>query len=376
MILTASEVDFVMRQLDVWVARGLERLDGRGAVEPLRELHLELTHRCNLKCVMCHHWEMPSKDPDSVRREMGLEGIRKLVSESRLLRDIEIIALTGGEPWLRPDIDDIIVYLREYFPKASIGVLTNFANTELLRRHLQALKRRGVKNLWLGSSLDGLEETHDRMRGRKGAFRGLMETAAMVRREFPGMDFSFSFTITPKNYRELLPSYRLVKEMGLWFGAQMVVDHQGLDAPESFTWRKDELVSVSEQIDEILLDICRGEGAMKLLLDGRQRESRWLWSRLLYWRYLRKYGRRPERFFEDCLAGQRYAMFDPEGNLFFCPVNKHRTIGKVGERGFDSLWTSARAKSERGFVESNKCDCWLNCVANPVLDRVLAEGVE
>jgi MoaA/NifB/PqqE/SkfB family radical SAM enzyme len=374
-IKTETEVDFVMRQLDAMVARGLEKLSRNKGPEPLKELHLELTHRCNLRCVMCHHWEMPFDDPASVKREMDLAAIKKFVNESRLLDGVEIVVLTGGEPWLRADIDEILAFLSGRLPKARIGVLTNFWNTEMVRRRLTAAKARGVQNLWLGSSLDGLEQAHDEVRGQRGAFRGLMETAAMVRSDFPEIDFSFSFTITPRNYRQLWAAYQHVKSMGLWFGAQMVVNHQGgFDAPETAVWNKVQLARVAEQIDAILLDICRGEGAVKKLLDGKQRESRWLWSRLLYWRYLRKYGEKPERFFKDCLAGQRYAMFDPEGNLFFCPVNKHRAIGNVNENGFDTLWTSPKARSERGFVESCKCDCWLNCIANPILDRALEAG--
>lgn len=365
----------VFEKLEAFVERGLERLGDRKDGEPIRELHIELTHRCNLKCVMCHHWEMPFKDPASVSREMDLKQIRKMVTNAKLLKDVEIVVLTGGEPWLKRDIVDIVVFLSEHFPKASIGVLTNFWNTEMVRKRLVELKERGVDRLWLGSSLDGLEKTHDRIRGQKGAFQGLIKTAEMIRRDFPGMDFSFSFTITPKNYRELWPTYCFVKGMGLWFGAQMVVDHQDFEAPEKFGWTKAQIAGVDKQIDQIIADLCRSEGAMVRMMAGKERESLWLWTRLLYWWYLRKYANKPKRFFKDCLAGQRYAMFDPEGNLFFCPVNKHRTIGNVQESSFDDLWKSKKAASEREFVDSCKCDCWLNCIANPVLDRLVATGI-
>src|SRR5262249_19317253 len=155
------------------------------------------------------------------------------------------------------------------------------------------------------------------------------------------------------------------KSLGLWFGAQMVVNHEGgFDAPEKSVWTEPQLTQVAEQIDAILADICRKEGALKRLLEGKDKDHLWLWTRLLDWRYLRKYAVKPERFFKDCLAGQRYAMFDPEGNLFFCPVNKHRTVGSIREAGFDEIWRSGKAREERGFVSSCRCDCWLNCIAN------------
>lgn len=373
---TTGELRFLLPQLQAWVEKGLSQLGDRKDGGPIRELHLELTHRCNLKCIMCHHWEMPFRDPASVQREMGLAEIRKLVAESNLLQDVRTVVLTGGEPWLRTDIVDIVAFLSGHYPRASIGVLTNFWNTEMVRRRLREIRERGVRNLWLGSSLDGLEDTHDNIRGQKGSFKGLVETAGMMRREFPDIHFSFSFTITPKNFRELWPTYRFVTEdLGLWFGAQMVVNHQGLQAPETFQWKEEELAEVEGHMNLILADIARREGALARILQGREHESLGTWTRLLYWWHLRKYARRPERFFKDCMAGQRYAMFDPEGNLFFCPVNKHRTIGNVRQRSFDEVWTSEKARSERGYVDSCRCDCWLNCIANPILDRLMERAL-
>ncbi len=364
----------VLTALEKPLERGLARLGGRKDGEPIRELHIELTHRCNLKCIMCHHWEMPFKDPGSVSREMGLDQIRGFVTGSKLLKDVEIVVITGGEPMMKPEIVDVVGFLAGHFPKSSIGVLTNLWNHELVRRRLLAFREAGAARVWLGSSLDGLEKKHDEIRGRKGAFRGLVRSVEMLRKEFPGVDFSFSLTVTPKNYKELWPAYRFVSGMGLWFGAQLVVNHRGLEAPETFNWKKKELEAVEAQIDLILMDLCLKERAWERLREGRAAESLWLWTRLLYWAYLKKYARKQERFFKDCMAGQRYAMLDPEGNLFYCPVNKHRTIGSVAKRSFDAVWTSAEAERERRYVDSCSCDCWLNCIANPILDRGMALG--
>ncbi|HVA65849.1 MAG TPA: radical SAM protein [Elusimicrobiota bacterium] len=370
----SPRLSLIFKLLAEKVDAGVARLDGKKDGQPIRELHLELTHRCNLKCVMCHHWEMPFKDRESVKREMNLAQIRSFVEGSQRLKDVEIVVLTGGEPWLRTDIVDVAAFLSSHYPKASLGILSNFWNTEMVRRRLNELRARGVKNLWLGSSLDGLEEAHDEVRGQKGAFKGLMETARMMRAEFPEVHFSFSFTITPKNYRELWPAYELVSGMGLWFGAQMVVEHQKFEAPETFSWTDGQLSEIEGQIERILRHLADENLALERLMQGKDRESLWLWTRLLYWWYLGKYARKPERFFKDCLAGQRYAMLSPEGDVFFCPVNKHRTIGNVKEASFDGVWDSRKAESERGYVDSCQCDCWLNCIANPVLDRAMALG--
>lgn len=360
------------RLLEGHLESGLERLGGLKDGQPIRELHLELTHLCNLRCTMCHHWEMPIRDPSQLKRELNLEQIRAFVTASRKLADVEIVVLTGGEPMLRHDIVEIAAFLAGHYPKASIGVLTNLWDTELVRRRLRQLHAAGVERVWLGSSLDGLERGHDEVRGRQGAFQALLESVAMLRREFPKTDFSFSFTVTPRNHTELWPAYRLVSGMGLWFGGQMVVNHQGLEAPETYAWTPEQLSAVEAQIDLILLDLAHRENAWERLTGADPGEHLWLWTRLAYWWYLKKYARKPERFFKDCLAGQRYAMFGPFGELFFCPVNKHREVGNVRERPFDEIWTSAKAQQEREFVDACRCDCWLNCIANPILDRGFA----
>ena len=366
----SKPLSVVLAQLDEWVAAGVKKLSEPRTAEPIRELHLELTHRCDLKCVMCHHWEMPSKDRGSVAREMTPAEILKFTSESRLLRDVKFVAVTGGEPWVRPEAVEIVAILRRQFPEASLGVLTNLWNTELIRRKLQELAARGVDRFWLGSSLDGVGDLHDRVRGQKGAFAGFLKTMAMLRKEFPHVGLSINFTILPQNGHQLWEAYSFAKAHQLGFGAQFVVNHEGYQAPQTFAWTDARLKVVEAQIDRILEDLAGSQQALRRLVTEPPTQSRGLWNQLLYWAYLRKHGRGSPRFFEDCMAGERYAMLDPEGNLFFCPVNKHKWVGSVRKNGFDALWSSKKAESLRAEMIPCQCRCWLNCIANPILDRV------
>ena len=149
-----ADLRLVLKQLERWVETGVARLEGRENETPIRELHLELTHRCDLKCVMCHHWEMPGRDPASVGRELSLSEIRRFVESSELLRTVQFVAVTGGEPFVRGDTVDVIAFLRGHFRDASVGVLTNLWNTGLLKRRMGELSDRGAGDIWLGSSID------------------------------------------------------------------------------------------------------------------------------------------------------------------------------------------------------------------------------
>ncbi len=355
--------------------RGEARLKDEGSIpSPIRELHLELTRRCDMRCLMCHHWRRHRAEPAATGRELGAAELEHILGEARTLDGVETIVLTGGEPCLRQDLPEIAALLCRRFPKASLGVLSHFGDPTLLRRRLTQLRAAGVQRLWLGSSLDGVGGAHDLIRGRSGAFAGLVESMGMLRREFPDITFSFNLTITPHNYRQLWPAYRFATEQGVWFGAQMAVNHTGVPEAPAFLWKPAQIAAITGQIDLVMDDICRREGILPRLLQGRESESVGLLSRILYWHYLKEYIRTPRRFFPDCLAGQRYAMLDPEGSLFFCPVNKQRTVGSVREAPFDEVWQSPRARQERDNVARGRCHCWLLCTANPVLDRIVALG--
>lgn len=367
------EWDMVRLHLDRMTARGQSRLESgaRAAAGKPRELHLELTHRCNLKCVMCEHWEIEHVDPASVKREMDLPAIRELASGGELLSEIATVVITGGEPWLRTDFTDIVAFLSERFPRADIIVLSNFWNTGHIRLKLEELKSRKVTRLRLGSSLDGLEAAHDRIRGQGGSFRGIVNTVKMLREEFSEIPFGFTFTITPHNAGELMKTFQFVTgEFGCSLGAQWAIDRPGVAA---LPWTPETVDLGLAQIHAVLLSLVRAHDAARKIVARQRLENAWLWSELLYWRNLEEYGRNPRRFpfFKKCLAGERHVMLDPEGNVFFCPVNRDKTIGNARQESLESLWKSPRAGELRDYVESCSCHCWLRCMGAPVLDRLV-----
>lgn len=365
------ERQYVRFQLDRMLARGLERLPAAGAAEPVRELHWELTHRCNLKCVMCEHWQIEHLDPASVARELDFDGLRAAVDGAAVLDGVTNVVITGGEPWLRHDLVDILAWLSRRFPAASIIALTNFWNTGHLRAKLAELRARGVRSLRLGSSLDGLEATHDRIRGQSGAFAGLVRTVRALRAEFPEYPFGFTLTILPENAREVYRTYRYVAdELGSALGCQWAVETEGI-AP--IRWSARAKAEALRQLGLIVDDIARRHQAAARLQAPDRDAHGGLWSDLLYWHYLIEYGRNPRRFpfFLRCTAGERHVMLDPEGAVFFCPVNREKTVGRVTDAPLDEIWSSPRAREVRRYVASGRCHCWLRCVSTPAVDRLL-----
>jgi len=356
-----ASVRFIVKELGSW------QLSSRpcSGASPIRELHIEVTHRCDLKCRMCHHWRLRKRE-----KEISPAALARLLDASVHLREIKTAVLTGGEPLLRPDLPEIAAVITKRFPGISLGILTNLSNTGLLFRRIEECLRLGVSRLWLGSSLDGIGAIHDKVRRVRGAYSRTMKSARELRAKYPGMNLAFNFTLLPFNAEGLVEAYLAAKKMNIWFGAQKVVNHAGFEA-EKYSWNSKDLRAALSQIEWIITDICAENNAFEKLLAGRERETPWLWSSLIYWIRLRDYMVRPQRFMGDCYAGRRYAMLSPDGELFFCPVRKHRTVGNTLKDGFDAVWTSRKAETERKNIAGARCHCWLHCTANPVIESAM-----
>lgn len=129
---------------------------------PLRNLFLELTLRCNEHCIHCG-----SKCGDTDNNdELSLKQYKNILRQIKKDFDISTIKLdiTGGEPLLRKDFFEIMQYANKLgyaWGMTSNGTLINDEVAEKLHRC-------GMKTIAI--SIDGLEKSHDKLRGRKGAY--------------------------------------------------------------------------------------------------------------------------------------------------------------------------------------------------------------
>ena len=159
---------------------------------------------CNLRCSYCS----VASSPTARRRSMPFERFRALVDEA-VAEGFTEIYLTGGEPFLEPDIVEMILYASD---RLATVVLTN---AMLFRgRQLDELKRlAGRDGLVLQTSIDGARpETHDRNRGH-GSWARAMEGLALGTEL--GLPMRVGLTETPQNTAEVDQLGALLAELGV-----------------------------------------------------------------------------------------------------------------------------------------------------------------
>lgn len=146
--------------------QGIKNLALRSTGESLKPKWLVFmtTDRCNSRCKHCDIWQQePTKDPLTPKE------IETTLS-APLFKGVEYILNTGGEPFLRDDLEEIVLIQHKVLPKARIQLSTN----GLLPHRVIDVVKSAIKhniNIDLGTSIDGIGEKHDQIRGVKGNFK-------------------------------------------------------------------------------------------------------------------------------------------------------------------------------------------------------------
>jgi radical SAM family uncharacterized protein len=193
------------------ILRGLSRSIGalRGEKRPVLAGH-KLLYRCNLECGMCPFW----------RREDGPlltvpEEVRMMESLARA--GVSFLGFEGGEPLLRPDLPEI---LEEAHARFHTSLVTNgwlLANRfHEFRDYLE----------YLFVSLDGIGETHDRLRGIPRSFQRAVEGIRRVENQVP---VAISHTVTKDNLGHAERLVALAEELGIRITVQVAYDYSTAD---------------------------------------------------------------------------------------------------------------------------------------------------
>lgn len=200
-------------------------------------ISFSLTYKCNLACPMCFQFDRPRYD--------GVTSLEKYIS---IAEEIESwnskpwITLWGGEPTLNKDFREIYYA----FLKAA-GLLAICTNGTLLRNYFDLIKSPLSNTFWV-ISIDGLQKTHDLIRG-KGTFDKIIENlkeAIRLRNEFKTNNlFGVEITVLKENVRELPALCDYLIELGIdwivinhrWYTSRELIDKYEIQLEEYQKYR-------------------------------------------------------------------------------------------------------------------------------------------
>ena len=298
-----------------------------------------VTYRCNAKCNMCDCFRDPSRPED----EITLETIRKLP-------EMVFTNITGGEPFIRKDLPDIVAEL--YKKTKRIVISTNGYFTDRIIELCKAFPKIGIR-----ISIEGLQETNDIIRGIPDGFnRGYSTLQKLVKLGHP--DVGFGMTVQDMNAKDLLPLYQMSDEMGMEFATATLHN--------SFYFRK---------LDNAIHDkeMVAGEFA-KLIETLLQSKSPKKWGRAYFNYGLINYIYNNPRLL-PCEMGSDAFFIDPFGDVIPCNGMVQKAVmGNLKEQSWEEIWNSAQAQQVRCQVAQCDRNCWMIGSASPAIQKHIVKS--
>lgn len=298
------------------------------------EASIITTYRCMNRCRMCNTWKYPSREEDEFEPSL----LEKLPN-------LSFCNITGGEPFLRKDIEAIIDILTV---KAKRVVIST--NGYLTDRIVAVVRQR--KQVGIRVSLEGLPSVNDELRGIKDGFDNGLRTLLELRR-IGLKDIGFGITVSDRNAPDMMELYELSKAMEMEFATAVVHN--------SYYFHKH---------DNRIEDIERVAGEFEKLALEQLKTNRFKnWFRAYFNMGLAnrtRGGKRPL----PCETGTDMFFLDPSGNILPCNgMDKPAIMGNLNENSFGVIWKSARAEEVRRGVRECSKQCWMIGSAAPAMKK-------
>ncbi len=184
----------------------------------LHYLIFYVTSRCNLRCSHCFYLDELNK-----HAEMSLEEIETV---ARHLKPLSFLRITGGEPFLRKDLPEVLSHFHHHASVPRMGIISNGTKPDKTEEYINRIFSR-CPNLALdvGISIDGLKDVHDEIRGLKGAYdraKQTVEILVRLKERYPNLLTSLVITLTAKNEPQMELLY---DELSTWGVDRLSVNH-------------------------------------------------------------------------------------------------------------------------------------------------------
>lgn len=296
-----------------------------------RDATIAITYKCNSRCEMCSIWRIPN--PSSLN----------LNCFDNLSPDLKYINISGGEPFLVPDLPAIIARVKKASPRAQIIISSNGYATELICETMAKILTIDP-SVGIRISLDGLGETHNRIRGYADFFKRVMTTVDRLK-ELSVNNLGFSFTIMDSNIDDLTRVYDLSRQKDIQLALALVQNS------DIYFHKSDNRLSAVKRIEAGLDYIIKKE------LAGWNLKH---WLRAFY-DYGLKYNLLTGKRLLPSGAAYDSLFIDPNGDIY--PSNLLALkMGNLQEKTLDEVWSSDQAAETRKMIEEQEItESWIIC---------------
>lgn len=307
-----------------------------------------VTNKCNSKCIHCFNWKALNKKEN----ELTLEEINKFTKE---IGNLPSMGFSGGEPFLRNDLNEIIGLFQKNCNTKDFGIPTNcLMPKQIFDKTKKILENNPNITLTVYISLDGTKDTHDEIRGLKGAFEKVIETYELLKnlRSFKNFRLKITTTITNRNIHNIPELIFFVKKNMPYVHFQSFEIMRGLP-PKSYV--RPPTINQLKDLKRSIFDSYKGYSFYR----GKKIQSliAYQLKKFIFETYLNILEQKKQLV--PCYVGTTHCILGSEGDISFCELTQ--PIGNIRENTFNEIWNSKKANILRNFIKNKKCYCVHSC---------------
>ena len=328
-----------------------------------------MTRRCNLKCVHCYAKSEDISYDNELNHEQSLAMIDDLADFG-----VPVLLFSGGEPLVHPRL----IEYAQYAVNKGLRAVISTNGTLITEEKAKALKEIGLS--YVGISLDGLEETHDKFRGVKGSYKKAMKAIEYCQKA--GIKVGLRFTINKRNVKDIPGIFDLLEEKNIPRACfyHLVYSGRGSEiAKEDLS--HEETRKVLDLIMERTKDLHDRNKPKEVLTVDNHADGPYVYKRLLE--------EDPERaaevlelleMNEGNSSGRGIGCISWDGEVHPDQFWREKSLGNIKDKPFSEIWTNVdneflmKLKEKKKHVKGRCAGCrWLDICAGNF--RARAESV-
>lgn len=319
------------------------------------KLNFVITYNCNLKCKICKIWRKKSVN------ELTIGEIEKFVKINNFF---SWVSLTGGEPFLRKDVVNIVRIFKENCPDFYLlNIPTNGSVPTLITKKVLELVELNIPKIVITISIDGPRDLHNSMRGKNSSWDCAIETFKSLKDiANENIKCFIAYTLTPLNVGTFEQTYNEIKNIvpdlvpsdfhiNLFHYSEHYYSNLRCGVKYSPEYKKE----LSMEIDKIIKMKGRNFNLIKFVEE--------------------EYVRLAKKFIEtnktplQCKALLTSIFMDPSGNIYPCSV-WNRKLGNIRDFNYNlrKIFEQEITKQTKKEIKQMKCyNCWSPCEANQTI---------
>lgn len=311
-----------------------------------------VTNRCNARCKHCFYW----KDLNSHIKELKLDEIKKI---SKSMSNFLFLSITGGEPFLRNDILEIVELFYKNNNVRKMNILTNGSLPEKILKVIKQIKEKCPElYLTLFVSIDNLEKKHDKLRGFTGIYKKALKTINNLKelqKKYTKLSLGVAMTYSSFNEKDIIDIYNHIK---IKFKPDTINCSYVRGDPKEKTAKNCNIKNFIKLQKIIKKDLIskKIKGVYDSVIANIVAAAKFEVSSQLI-----KTVKENRNLF-PCYAGKINVVIYPNGDISPCEILKDK-MGNLREEdyNFKKIWFSRKSCNIRKKIKKIKCYCTHEC---------------